>query len=731
MNAEEVLLTEDFSNSTYNVTFGAATNGGGTQPSIKETAFYVENGKQSGDRSAYISFGEKKSNGSSSLSFDMALSKSGTSGKNNTISVCESIENKRYISGKALFSITQDDQGNITIGNEKIGSYNGVVLTYKVTLNTITNKAIVSVYNNENLIKTIECETQASGIGSIHIIVNKSWGSCKVDNIKLAKLTDPTITLSDTEVKVKDNSVYNVSLSDIVGTVSVTSDAEDVATASVKDNKIEVNSLTSGVAHLTVKVANDGLEITKEITVTVGDVEKTVVSVKYVCEGNDIADQSSIADIAVGSTLSNEDLSIPATLFNTDKSIRYVNPVTDKTLPYTVEKDGIITISYTAQALISSATVKYTYNGTEIASENVTVSDGKYEGDNYTLPFRYMVKDNGTTVYKTKNNSSNYYGESITLSKDMVIEKTLTKAYDNVAFLVDLDDTDGENAGVRASYCSAYNNKAYKSTEVVAPGIYTVFIRVQNKGRGSYLTIGEKTVYEFDTNLSKGAWVDQIVENVEIKNGGIVAWNPGSNRTYDPIDIIMLIKTGDATETVSVSDAGYATYATTNNIVVPDNNDVKVMTVKVNDDNSTITLYDVPAGKVIPANTGILVKAAQGDYNFVVTSDEGKELENNSLVAAKEAVTSDGATFFALTKMDTKVGFAVVKEDVKIPAGKAYLKVPAATTAKFFSLDGEATGINSVKTAKADGAYYTLEGVKTTKPVKGLYIHNGKKIVVK
>lgn len=731
VNAEEVLLTEDFSNSTYNVTFGAATDGGGTQPSIKETAFYVENGDQSGDRSAYISFGEKKSNGSSSLSFDMALSKSGTTGKNNTISVCESIENKRWISGKALFSITQDYQGNITIGNEKIGSYNGVVLTYKVTLNTITNKAIVSVYNNETLIKTIECETQASGIGSIHIIVNKSWGSCNVDNIKLAKLTDPTITLSDTEVKVKENSVYNVSLSDIVGTVSVTSDAEDVATASVKDNKIEVNSLTSGVAHLTVKVANDGLEITKEITVTVGDVEKTVVSVKYVCEGNDIADQSSIADIAVGSTLSNEDLSIPATLFNTDKSIRYVNPVTDKTLPYTVEKDGIITISYTAQALISSATVKYTYNGTEIASENVTVSDGKYEGDNYTLPFRYMVKDNGTTVYKTKNNSSNYYGESITLSKDMVIEKTLTKAYDNVAFLVDLDDTDGENAGVRASYCSAYNNKAYKSTEVVAPGIYTVFIRVQNKGRGSYLTIGEKTVYEFDTNLRKGAWVDQIVENVEIKNGGIVAWNPGSNRTYDPIDIIMLIKTGDATETVSVSDAGYATYATTNNIVVPDNNDVKVMTVKVNEDKATITLNEVAAKTVIPANTGILVKAPAGHCDFVVTSDKGETLANNDLKAATEDVTSVDDKFFALTKLGEKVGFALVENGVVIPAGKAYLEVTKGSAAKFFSLDGEATGINSVKTAKADGAYYTLEGVKTTKPVKGLYIHNGKKIVVK
>lgn len=186
------------------------------------------------------------------------------------------------------------------------------------------------------------------------------------------------------------------------------------------------------------------------------------------------------------------------------------------------------------------------------------------------------------------------------------------------------------------------------------------------------------------------------------------------------------------TATVSVTDAGFATYATTNNVVVPESNDVKVMTVKVNAEGTAIELNEVKAGTVIPANTGILVKAAQGNHNFVVTSDEGKDLEeNNRLIAATANVTSDGAKFFALTKIGDKVGFALVEKDVVIPAGKAYLEVPGKTAAKFFGLDGEATGINSVKTAKADGAYYTLEGVKTTKPVKGLYIHNGKKIVVK
>ncbi|MBQ9654629.1 MAG: DUF5123 domain-containing protein [Prevotella sp.] len=44
------------------------------------------------------------------------------------------------------------------------------------------------------------------------------------------------------------------------------------------------------------------------------------------------------------------------------------------------------------------------------------------------------------------------------------------------------------------------------------------------------------------------------------------------------------------------------------------------------------------------------------------------------------------------------------------------------------------TAIEAVETAKGtvnDGAWYTLQGVRVDKPAKGLYIHNGKKVVVK
>ena len=41
-------------------------------------------------------------------------------------------------------------------------------------------------------------------------------------------------------------------------------------------------------------------------------------------------------------------------------------------------------------------------------------------------------------------------------------------------------------------------------------------------------------------------------------------------------------------------------------------------------------------------------------------------------------------------------------------------------------------GIRDVKTAQADGAWYTLTGVKVAQPTtKGVYLHNGKKVYVK
>ncbi len=44
---------------------------------------------------------------------------------------------------------------------------------------------------------------------------------------------------------------------------------------------------------------------------------------------------------------------------------------------------------------------------------------------------------------------------------------------------------------------------------------------------------------------------------------------------------------------------------------------------------------------------------------------------------------------------------------------------------------GEATGIANFSTDEADGEYYNLNGARVDKPTKGVYVRDGKKVVVK
>lgn len=75
----------------------------------------------------------------------------------------------------------------------------------------------------------------------------------------------------------------------------------------------------------------------------------------------------------------------------------------------------------------------------------------------------------------------------------------------------------------------------------------------------------------------------------------------------------------------------------------------------------------------------------------------------------------------------------------KVNVHESYMRLPAeAQGAKLqltFGDFGETTGIDDVKVAddsqEGDDAYYTLEGMKVAQPTHGIYIHNGKKVVLK
>ncbi len=64
--------------------------------------------------------------------------------------------------------------------------------------------------------------------------------------------------------------------------------------------------------------------------------------------------------------------------------------------------------------------------------------------------------------------------------------------------------------------------------------------------------------------------------------------------------------------------------------------------------------------------------------------------------------------------------------------GKAFLPKDKAAGAKVVTLVfGESTGINEVQKSEADGAIYNLSGMRVSKIQKGVYIMNGRKVIVK
>ena len=505
------------------------------------------------------------------------------------------------------------------------------------------------------------------------------------------------------------------------------------------DVKKDISTLgfTSNVDNSNRYYAIDNFSITSEIKA----VQPANYTIKYVDESSKELKTSVTRSSTVGSnvTATADDMK---TFYSSDKSEKYVYKSGNNEIKLAEdEASNVITLTFSKYTKFGY-TINAKENGTDLGevAKGETYSDGadiaiskfyKINNEWYettTSPYYINIKpENNSATIEVKKSDITYFAETEKLGNN--IGASYNKNMSNGAY-------SAIAGGKTAELCELPMGEYRVTVYLYERGDRGAFIRDLNNADNNtntlcYANIKNNSSY----NLKEHSVTLKLYKTTKIGLSGWTTHNE-KNDTYSTnqsagLDYIYIQRTGDATETVSVSDAGYATYATTNNVVVPESNDVKVMTVKVNAEGTAIELNEVKAGTVIPAKTGILVKATAGNHDFVVTSDEGAKLENNSLIAATTDVTSDGATFFALTKMDTKVGFAVVKEDVKIPAGKAYLKVPAATTAKFFSLDGEATGINSVKTAKADGAYYTLEGVKTTKPVKGLYIHNGKKIVVK
>lgn len=179
--------------------------------------------------------------------------------------------------------------------------------------------------------------------------------------------------------------------------------------------------------------------------------------------------------------------------------------------------------------------------------------------------------------------------------------------------------------------------------------------------------------------------------------------------------------------TVSISSAGWATYSSNYPL---DFTGITALTAYTASKYGSAVKFNKVTGKV-PANTGLLVRGETANVPVCASADP----VTNLLVGVTAETVKDANTVFVLMKGSKGIGFYKNTNAFTLRANSAYLPaeaVPTTDARAFIALDDETTGIADVKAVKEDAeGMFDLQGRKVAKPTKGLYIVNGKKIVVK
>ncbi|MBR3656069.1 MAG: leucine-rich repeat domain-containing protein [Prevotella sp.] len=240
----------------------------------------------------------------------------------------------------------------------------------------------------------------------------------------------------------------------------------------------------------------------------------------------------------------------------------------------------------------------------------------------------------------------------------------------------------------------------------------------------------------------------------------------GANRAYLQIPTeIPTVGVAGNTETINVTAAGQVPYYNSQSL---DFSSLDAQGVKA----YTATGYDYSTGtiwltrvKQVPAETGILIMAPQGEYPVptasvaTVYANMFKGTLTGTTIQTHETIAGEDYINYYLSSGKSGVGFYKVTKEggVAIGANRCYLPIKnkeAAGTRSAGSgqnqiafeeadevigiqlmrgIGGDEDGTTNLTPAlsKGEGAWYTLQGQRVDKPGKGLYIHNGKKVVIK
>lgn len=209
------------------------------------------------------------------------------------------------------------------------------------------------------------------------------------------------------------------------------------------------------------------------------------------------------------------------------------------------------------------------------------------------------------------------------------------------------------------------------------------------------------------------------------------SYGPSNYNNISGEEVVLFRK--KTTESASVSSIEYSTFSSEYALDFSGEPGLTVYTAAVNEAKTKVMLREVTS-KRVPANTAVVLHGSTGSYTASII-ESADEITDNQLQTATSEMRGADHNIYVLNKKNGVVGFYKLSATGKLAKGKAYITIEGNGSAPMLSMsdDSNATTIEMLPAdaCQYQKSYYTLDGRRVERPTKGVYVVNGKKIIIR
>ncbi len=398
---------------------------------------------------------------------------------------------------------------------------------------------------------------------------------------------------------------------------------------------------------------------------------------------------------------------------------------------YLIEKDGeFVALTTTTTYDTSSAGVgTFTVRAANTRGGFGEAVEAETGGDAVTLTWTLATGTSATELSSTQTSTSEY----VTSTNMTAVSASVNDQAGKDGLTVKLNCGTAETAAATVTFTvpSGFAFIPHKTTAKVQPISKQAHVKIDVNGTASTATsfndgvITTATLAESTERMLTGT----VTIGIYVYDGastGVTAYRLGS-----PITI-----SGELVATVStIADRNYGTCVTGCGLDFTDVTDAKAYIASgFNNSKKAIVLKQV---NKVAANTPLIIYTTEKTNAATVrvpitTDDPDAAVADNALVAGDGTTEWNGTAGYTYYYLASDLFHKATSGTLQ--SGKAYLKVATseAPARLGFVFDNEASGINSVNSEiMTDNRFYDMQGRRVAQPTKGLYIVNGKKVLIK